>query len=60
VAAEDMYVSQLFMGMRRYAEQNADAWFSRWFFSSPHTQRKTVVTRVGVYGNVIFLKSIGG
>ena len=27
MSAEDMYISQLFMGMRRYAEQNADAWF---------------------------------
>lgn len=27
VAAKDMYISPLFMGMRRYAEQNADAWF---------------------------------
>jgi hypothetical protein len=27
VAAEDMYISQWFMGARRYAEQNADAWF---------------------------------
>lgn len=27
VAAKDMYISQLFLGMRRYAEQNADAWF---------------------------------
>ena len=26
-AAKDLYISQLFMGMRRYAEQNADAWF---------------------------------
>lgn len=23
----DLYASQLFQGMRRYAEQNADAWF---------------------------------
>jgi hypothetical protein len=27
VAAKDLYISQLFMGMRRYAEQNADAWY---------------------------------
>ena len=27
VAAKDMYISQLFVGMRRYAEQNSDAWF---------------------------------
>lgn len=27
MAAKDMYISQLFMGMRQYAEQNADAWF---------------------------------
>jgi cytoplasmic iron level regulating protein YaaA (DUF328/UPF0246 family) len=26
-AAQDLYTSQLFKGMRRYAEQNADAWF---------------------------------
>jgi cytoplasmic iron level regulating protein YaaA (DUF328/UPF0246 family) len=27
VAARDLYISQLFRGMRRYAEQNADTWF---------------------------------
>ena len=27
VAAEDMYTSQLFKGMRWYAKQNADVWF---------------------------------
>jgi hypothetical protein len=27
VAAKNLYISQLFMGMRCYAEQNADAWF---------------------------------
>ena len=27
VAAKDLYVSQLFLSMRRYAEQNAHAWF---------------------------------
>ena len=27
MAAEDMYISQLFAGMRQYAEQNANAWF---------------------------------
>jgi cytoplasmic iron level regulating protein YaaA (DUF328/UPF0246 family) len=27
VAAKDLYISQLFMGMRRYAEQNADDWY---------------------------------
>jgi len=27
VAAKDMYISQLFVGMRRYAEQNSDDWF---------------------------------
>jgi len=27
VAAKDLYISPLFKGMRRYAEQNADAWF---------------------------------
>lgn len=27
VAAKDMYISPLFKGMRRYAEQNADAWY---------------------------------
>ena len=26
-AAKDLYISPLFKGMRRYAEQNADAWF---------------------------------
>jgi hypothetical protein len=26
-AAKDLYISALFKGMRRYAEQNADAWF---------------------------------
>ncbi len=27
VPAKDMYLSPLFKGMRRYAEQNADAWY---------------------------------
>lgn len=26
-AAQDLYISPLFRGMRRYAEQNADSWF---------------------------------
>jgi cytoplasmic iron level regulating protein YaaA (DUF328/UPF0246 family) len=27
VAAKDLYISQLFIGMRCYAEKNSDAWF---------------------------------